>query len=246
MAGRVRMSAGSGFDVPSLDAWNWRIAAGMAAAWVAELVLTAVGVPLYGWLGWSSPGWGAAPWTLLTWPLVQGGQVLSVVIGLYVVGSVLPAVFGGYSYRKIAEAVGWMLAGGVAVGLALSVVGGLLGLPTGHGFVLGWLPLTAGLFTLFGLRNAEGQVYLFFALPIDARAIVWVSLGLPVLMWLAGLSRGATLGPAVSIGAWAGAYLWFHQRSHRSPRRDALREKGRRIERELQVLQGGRSNDTFH
>lgn len=251
MAGPARGMGGSGFRPPSLQGTGPRIAAALGALWLVELLLRAAGLDPIRWLAWISWGPGFIPWGVLTWPLVQGSSVLGVLIGLYIIASIVPSVLAGYDQRKSREALGAIYAGGVLAGVVGQVLSVATGLPIATGSTLGWNHLFAGLFALFGLRTPEGTVHLNFVLPIQARWFVWLSVGIPALMWLAALPRGMTLGPVVSMGCWAGAWWWFHNRSFRSPRggrkrRAELKRKARKIEHELKVLRGGKDDDSYH
>jgi len=251
MAGPARAGGNRGFRPPQIRGTGPRIAAVLGALWLVELLLRAGGLDLVPWVAWWGFGQGFVPWGPATWPLVQGPSVLSVLIGLYIVATFLPAILAGYDRRKSMEAIGAIYAGGVLAGLVGNGASYATGLPLATGVALGWSHLFAGMFALYGLRNPEGTVQLNFVLPIEARWFVWLSIGIPALMWLANLPTGMTLGPIVSIGCWSGAYWWFHNRAFRSPRpgrrrREELKKQARRIEHELRVLKGGKDDDTFH
>lgn len=235
------------FRPPRIDSWNWRIAAFLGAIWVVEIILENAGVPLLMLLSWTDTGAGFSLWQPLTWPLVQGRSVLWVLVQLYILGSILPAATGGWTDRERLQLGAWMWGGGIATALLLNGLSHLTGVRLAWGQVHGWAPALAGLFALFGLRNPQAQVLLFFVIPVRAEAFLWLAVGLPALYLLVAIPAGNTLGPAVTIGCWAGAYLWYHRPQRLSPRQKRkLRRQARDIRKELRVLRGGKDEDTWH
>ena len=82
---------------------------------------------------------------------------------------------------------------GIAGGLMV-VIFHLLGLLFGFGAgaqVLGFSGAALGLLAVFCLQNREAQVLLFFVLPIRAKYILPLSLGVDFLMWLVPSSNHA-------------------------------------------------------
>lgn len=249
---RPRGGGGGGarFEMPRLHGTGPRVAGFLGALWVLELVLNAAHLNVSTLLAWHAFGYDFTVWGVLTWPFVQGSDVFGTLIELVILASMWDAVFGGYDRGKTREAIGAMLGGGIALGLALSAISALTGVPLAVGSHLGVSPLLAAFFALYGLRNPDATILLMFIFPVQARLFTWASLLIPALLWLAALPMGGPLGLVVAVGSWGGAYLWFHKRSFRQrppgKRVQELRRREKEIRRQLQVLQGGKDDDTYH
>ncbi len=229
----------AGPALPYLDPWMKRLLAGLAGLFVAEILAGLVGVylhPLY----YTGRDFLAAPWTLLTRLPFQGPQaVVSTALDLLVLYFFLPALAHHLSRRQMLEALAATAAGSTAAVLLLDIIG------IGAGAAHGWGHLLVGAVALFGLSMPGATVNLYFLIPIQARWILWAALILPVLMLLSDLGAGGnSLASVQAVGAWGGAYAWWHGRGP-GARRMRLKRKARTIERELRVFQGGRSR-TVH
>lgn len=207
---------------------------GLLALYVVELVLSATGAPVQ-LLAWLPLGQGFAPWQPLTRFAVQGPSVLNVLIALAVAWFVFPALDQLLRREQLGEATLAMAAAATVLPLTAELAGVL-----SPGIIVGWTSLVGGWIVLFGLARPDGEVRLYFVLPVTGQMIVWGMLGIEVLMLLAAPNT-ASLEP---IGVWVGAWAWWNYRGPGARRRH-LRREGARVERELrrfQVLDGGRSD----
>jgi hypothetical protein len=225
-------------QLPRLEPWMIRLLAGLFGLYVLELVARNAGLDLYG-LAWRPLAHGFAPWQLVTHYALQGSQdgaVTSVLFGLLMLYFALPAVDATVERGVWLRTLGAGAAAGVVLGLLTDAVG-LAGVaPT-----MGWLPLTVGLFVMFGLALPQGIVKLFFVLDIPARWLVWMSLAFLALRMVVAPSLGAAEG----LGVWIGVYGYWNLRGPGARRRN-LQQRKQSIERELrrfEVVEGGRSSN---
>jgi len=215
-----------------------RLLAGLFGLFVLELVARNAGLELYG-LAWQPFRHGFAPWQLVTHYVLQGsenGSVTSVLFGLLMLYFALPAVDATVERGVWLRALGAGALAGVGLGLLTDAVG-----LAGTAPSMGWLPLTVGLFVMFGLALPNGIVKLFFVLDIPARWLVWMSLGF-LALWMV---VTPSLASAEGLGVWIGVYGYWNLRGPGARRRD-LHQKKRSIERELrrfEVIEGGRSSN---
>jgi hypothetical protein len=228
---RAPDQAGSFPDPPQ---WAKQLLIGLFVVYVAELVLNAAGLPILA-LAWYPTGQGFAPWQLLTRFLVQGPGVVGVLVALFVAWFIIPVLEQVLRRDQLAEATAAMAAGATILPLVADATGLFQG-----SVILGWTSFITGWVVLFGLAQPDGEVRLYFVLPVTGRMIVWGSLGLYALFLLAAPVT-ASLEP---IGVWAGAYAWW---SYRGPgaRQRYLRQQAGKVERELrrfEVLDGGKSD----
>lgn len=224
-------------QMPSLSPWMTRVLGGLFALYVLELVLRNAGLDVYA-LVWRPLGSGFAPYQPFGRFLVQGddsGALFNVLIGLLVLYFLLPAM------DQVLERAQWLrgLAAGVVGGTVLPFLLDVVGLAPGGG-AMGWVVSTSALFLLFGLAMPDGEIRLFFVLPVSGRIIVWGTLALSVLFYL----LGPSLHTAEAIGVWCGVMAWWYGLGPGARRRQ-LQKKATSIEAELrrfQVIEGGRSN----
>jgi len=225
-------------QLPRLEPWMVRLLAGLFGVYVLELVARNAGLDLYG-LAWRPFLHGFAPWQLLTHYALQGsqdGSVTNVLFGLLMLYFALPAVEATVERGLWLRALAAGAVGGLVLGLLVDVIG-LAGVAP----AMGWLPLTIGLFVLFGLALPQGVVKLFFVLDIPARWLVWMSLGFLLLRMLLAPSLAAAEG----LGVWCGVVGYWYRAGPGARRRHLQREK-RSVERELrrfEVIEGGRSTN---
>jgi hypothetical protein len=224
------------FGLPTPARWHVILIVTLLVAYVTELVLNLLGVPLYALLPWYPLGSGFEPWQLATHFLVQGNDapnVLWVVVGLLVLYFFLPSVDTVVERRQLGFAVLSAAIGSVLLGLAFDGAG-LAGamFPT-----LGWGKLVGALFVLYGLARPD-QVILLVMFPLRGRWLVWGTLGFALLLVLARHDLDAYGG----LGVWCGVYGWWHTLGP-GARRRRLMKKAAGIEKELKirVIEGGKS-----
>jgi hypothetical protein len=220
------------FQLPTLERWHVFLIVGLLVAYVLELVLNLLHVPIYQLLPWYSFGAGFLPWQLATHYLVQGPDVFNVLLGLLGLYFFLPAVHRAVGERQLAFA---MIAS-VVVGVVVGVLVDLTGLASAS-VSMGWVPLVAALPAIYGLARPDDTILLLF-FPVKARWMLWGSLGVALLMVLA----YHTIGTWEAVGVWLGVYGWWHLLGP-GARRRRLIKKASGIEKELKirVIEGGKS-----
>ncbi|MCB9665204.1 MAG: hypothetical protein H6732_13925 [Alphaproteobacteria bacterium] len=239
---------GSPPGLPGVDPWLVRVLGPLLGAYVVELVLFAAGVDVYA-LAWHPLGMGWAWWQVPGHLLIMPREaVLNVLISLLVAGMFLPGLRAHLGDRGLGELIGASVLGGIGAMLLFDAVGALGLMDVGRALALGWGHLIVALIVAFGLSNPTGEIRLYFLFPIPAWILVWGSLLVPALFLLVALGNGAdVLGHARTVGAWGGAWAWWHSRGP-AGRRRTLTARKTRIERELshlQVLPGGK-DDVVH
>lgn len=221
-----------GVGLPPVAPWLRNLLLGLFLLYVAELVLLNVGLPVYT-LAWQDFGGGFAVWQPLTHWLVQGPRVDGVAFALLAIYFFLPGIADRLGRRNLTEAVVSGGAGGLVLGLIADAVG------LGFGPAMGWAPFVFGLTTMFGLTYPQGEVRLFFVLPVKGVWFLWGSLVLALLTWLATLKG---LSAVENIGQWLGVFAWWHLRGP-GARTRSLRKSGKSVEQNLRrfdVLPGGK------
>jgi hypothetical protein len=220
--------------LPPAPRWVQVLSFGLVGVFVVELLLRAAHVPV-DILAWFPFGTGFAPWQPVTRLLVQGGDasaVFSTVFGAFI----LYLSLGNFERKVVAQAMLAAWACGTALALALDAIGVLRPVPA-----MGWTGLIGPLIVLFGLYRPDGRILLWLVLPISGRLLVWGTLFVSTLVFLAERSLWA----ASAIGGWAGVYAWWLLLGPGARRRQ-LRRDARGIERELKrftVIDGGRGNN---
>lgn len=228
----MRPNRSAGIGVPRLPDWGRNLLVGLFALYALELFgRNILGLPV-DQLAWFPFRSGFAPWQPLTHFLIQGNGVFGVVISGFVLALLLPTI-QDFDRRKLAEFFGW------AAGIGILVAGLLDGMGILRGPALGWSSAVTALIVLFGLRNPNAQVLLFFVLPVQASLFVW---GTGVISFLL-LLASPTLASAEYFGVFLGVMAWWNLRGPAARRRQ-LAKKAANIERELrnfQVIEGGRN-----
>lgn len=235
------------YALPTLEPWHRSLLIGLFVAYVVELVLYNVGVPLYTLLPWYSLEGGFEPWQPVTRFLVQGasrGAIFDVLIGLLVLYFFLPAVEMLVERRTLGIAVAAGAIGGTVVPFAVDVAGALE-----LSGALGWTGLVMVLPVVFGLARPEQDILLFI-FPVKAKWFLWGALVLALLNLLVEQSLDTFEG----LGVWLGTFLWWHGLGP-GARRRKLKTQADGIVRELsrfEVIEGGRDrpqgrqDDTVH
>lgn len=226
-----RTAVGGGFQLPPVTPLLRNVLIALFVLYAAELVARNVlGLPI-DLLAWHALGHGFLPFQPVTRYLVQGNGVIGVVLAGVVLYFFLPTIERSFKTAQWVEA---LLAGAVG-GTVFALLCDLLGLA--GGVALGWASLLAVLIVLFGLKNPDATILLFFVLPVPAKILAWGSGVLALLLFLATLD----LTTADYLGTWAGAVGWWFYRGPGGRKRRLVR-KARRIERELErfeVFEGG-------
>jgi hypothetical protein len=234
----MRPSNQAGPQLPTLEPWMRTLLMALFGLFVLEVVLRFGGLDL-SFLGWFPLGLSFEGWQPLTHFLVFGpgaGSVYQVLLGLLILYFTLPAMGATLTQRQLAGAAGTI----AVVAAAVAFLADLLGLV--HGPAFGWISVSIGLIVLFGLARPTATILLFFVLPVSGKVIVWGTLGIDVLVYLA----EPTLGTAEGVGAWVGAVGWWQLMGPGAKRR-VLKAKKAHIEKELrrfEVIEGGRSQET--
>jgi len=219
-----------------MSSFTKRTLFGLFGLFIFELVVRRAGAPvdLLVWYPFSSV---FSPHQLVTRFFVQGagsGAVTRVLIGLLVLYFFLDQVRGSLSERQFAEALGAVAVGSTVVGLTADSMG------LAPGPAMGWTPFVTGLVVLFGLSNPNREILLFLVLPIGGMMLVWATVVVTSIYYLA----EPGLHTVEELGAIAGVWGWWAWRGP-GGRRRVLKQKARHIERELhrfQVIDGGRND----
>ncbi|MDX9719844.1 MAG: rhomboid family intramembrane serine protease [Myxococcota bacterium] len=132
--------------------------------------------------------------------------------------------------RVLLFALGAGVAGGAMV-MLFALLGGLLGF-SGGALTFGFSGAALGMLAAFCILYAEASILLFFVIPVKAKYLLWLTVGIDLLFWIApgsDVSFPAHLGGMLFgvLVAGGGALLW---------RRITRRLRYRRIVKEaLQV-----------
>ena len=220
--------------LPPAPRWVQVLTFSLVGVFVLELLLRAVHVPV-DLLAWWPMGKGFAPWQPATRLLIQGADssaVFRTVFGAFI----LYISLGALDRRAVAQALLAAWACGTALALGLDALGLL-----SPSLALGWTGLIGPIFVLFGLYHPDGKILLGLVLPITGRLLVWGTLFVCALVFLA----EQTLGAADAIGGWLGVVGWWWLFGP-----GARTRSGRRVGRTLRtdhghfkVIDGGRAND---
>jgi hypothetical protein len=223
------------YALPALEPWHKTLLMVLFGAYVVELVLYNVGLPLYQWLPWYSLQGAFEVWQPLTRFVVQGaarGAVFDVLIGLVVLYFFLPAMEMFLDRATLLKAVLAAAVGGTLLPLGVDLLG-LLDLSG----AMGWTGLVMVLPVLFGLARPDQDI-LLLVFPVKARWFLWGTLVLALLYLLVEQSLDTFEG----LGIWLGTVGWWYGLGPGARRRQLL-AKSRDIERELhrfEVIEGGR------
>lgn len=222
------------FAMPSLERWHKNLLIALLAAYVIELLLALTGAPIYEYAPWYNFRSAFHPWQPVSHFLVQGNSsaaVSSVVFSLVMVYFLLPMVERAVSTRQLAGA----MASGAAIGITVAFAADAAGL-TAPGAALGWRPLVYALPAVYGIARPNDTLLLLF-FPVQARWVLWGSLGVALLMILA----EHTLATWEGLGVWLGVFGWWNVLGPGARKRQLLK-KASVVERELKirVIEGGK------
>lgn len=240
---------------PSLRPWMKGLLGGLFGLWLVQTVLAASlgGADLIGTFGsWLPRATLWTPWTLVTHWFVQNPRdAIGTLINLFILYSLLPTIAYALTRKQQIQALAAAMIGGtIAVALLdLALVTTAWQAPAGP--VFGWARLMIGMLLIFGLTNPDGEIRLFFVIPVQGRWFIWGSLAIAGLLLLSAFAGGDNVLAAIeSIGIWGGVYLWWFRWGPGGRRRQLLKQADS-IQRQLsrfQVVQGGknRDDDTVH
>jgi len=149
-------------------------------------------------------------WRILTYPLAGYGPasvwILLELLVLYWFARDLRAGLGGRRFWSLLAQSG--LAAGVAAVAVESLLAGVSRTTSAAPFALmqGQRTLLAIVVALFAVRYADAVIYLFFVLPVRARAFVWVSVLIAFVGFLATKDLGGLAGlwTATAAAYWRG------------------------------------------
>lgn len=221
--------------MPTLERWHRNLLVALFAAYVLELVLHNVGVPVYAWLPWFTFGEGFQPWQPFTRFLVQGASresVFGVLFALVILYFFLPAVEAIVERGQLLRAT----VAGMVVGTLLPLAVDLAGFCP-QSVALGWAPLAIVLPAVFGLARPDADI-LLLVFPVKARWFLWGTLVVALLYLMVERSLDTWQG----VGVWLGVYAWWNLLGPGARRRN-LKKQAAGIEKELrrfQVLEGGK------
>ncbi len=225
------------YGLGQVDETTRRVVTGAALLAVVEWALRAGQVFPLGALMWLPWGEGFQPWQPLTCYLVQGSDLLGLFISLLVLRFMLPTLQQLLPRRLLLQALGAAIAGGTVLALAVTLAG------LGTGAVAGWGTLMFPAIALFGLIVPEGEVQLYFVLPVRARTLVWASLAIALITaFFSVVGRSSSLMAAHELGTWLGVYGW-HQWRRRQQRPKGPAPRPPRQVRNFHVIDGGRNDD---
>lgn len=226
--------ASPAMQAPRLDPWMRNLLIGLFAAYVLELILANLRVPVDvlrlfpfdAGFAWFQP---------ITRFVVQGREaavnVLISIAVLYFFLPVLPRLLGRRQ---------WVEALGASALVATVLPMGIDALDLLPGAVrTGWDVLIPAIVVIFGLVQPKATIQLMFVLPVQASIFVWATLFFAVFFLLV----SPTTASVEPVGAWIGVVSWWQFRGPGSRRRQLLK-KADKLERELQrftVLDGGKA-----
>ncbi len=180
---------------------------------------------------------GGYVWQLLTYSWLHDlGQITHVLfnaIALYFLGNPLCKRWGAKTFLKF-----YLL-----TGLIAGVFSVLVGVSVGWRFdtpIVGASGAIFGLVTAYALLFPNAQFLLFFVLPLRARYLLWLSLGIDLMLFLAAPAYNVAIH--THVGGAIGGWLLITGNWH--PKVFGPRLKGlfaRRRNRTLRVVDGGRS-----
>ncbi|TMA15203.1 MAG: rhomboid family intramembrane serine protease [Deltaproteobacteria bacterium] len=239
--GRPAMSFGM---PPFPTGIKWLVIVTLAASVMSKVVpgmgATAVLTPALFWHGWV--------WQVFTYPFVipDARALLWSLLGIWLLGGSLEQQWG---MRRF---VGFYIAVSVLAGLATALVG-LAHPDVGNFHYFGNWPAIAGLIAAFAVTMPNAQIFFSFVLPVSARALLAISVGMTVLFMI----MDGWVGYVPELLGFPAGALWV---SSRSPRHLLLRARvwwiDRRLRRsrlrvvrgkddEATPLSGGRGSDKY-
>lgn len=185
---------------------------------------------------------GLRPWTIVTYAFLHDlhtpTHILFNMMGLFFLGPSLERRWGGKGFLQFYL---WSV---VIAGLA-SVVLGLLLPGIFGGQVVGASGAIMAILAAFSLVQPEATILLFFVLPIQARWILWIALGIDTVVFFSGSSDlayhthlgGAFAAWLLVTGSWRPGLLVDRVRLAWLRRNRTRKASG------FQVLPGGKGRD---
>ena len=189
------------------------LAASVMSKVVPGLAETAVLTPALFWKGWV--------WQIFTYPFVipDSRALIWSLLGIWLLGGSLEQQWGARRF------VSFYVAVSALAGLATALVG--LALPVvGRFSYFGNWPAIAGLITAFAVTMPNAQIFFAFILPVSARTLLAISVGVTVLFMV----MDGWVGYVPELLGFPAGALWI---SSRSPRHLFLRFKVWWIDRRL-------------
>jgi membrane associated rhomboid family serine protease len=182
------------------------------------------------------------PWQPLTSLLVNGPTPLAAFFDWLFLFFILGPVETLMGTRRFLRGMGTVVL--FAAGMTFLLDGlGLLDVAGLEAAYVGLNPVMVGLLVFFGLAMPNAQIMLFFVLPVKASSVAWVAGLLSLLFFL----YTPTLGTAMALFGWVGAYLWSQGKTGTLDRWK-LKWRKAKLEKELerfQVLDGGKDDDDW-
>ena len=191
------------------------------------------------------------PFTYMWFHDTEGlGHIAFNLLALFFLGPPLERRWGRRTFLRF-----YLLSGFIA-GLFTVLVGLLIpswfAVPT-----LGASGAILALVAAFSMVHPDGQVLIFFVIPMRARYLVAVALGIDVLMFLvAGPATstvaihthfgGALAGWLLITGNWRPQVAWFRLKQRFGGGRPPKGGSGRSGGPQLRVIRGGRDDRTLH
>ncbi|MGE0495303.1 MAG: rhomboid family intramembrane serine protease [Vulcanimicrobiota bacterium] len=208
------------------------VTTGLIVAQIVTFLALFFGQPqLVGWMITSDAL--KEPWALFTYPLVNGGPIVGLLLTCFVLGWVLSSLERTWGSGKLGAA---LLSMTVGQGLCLTLGSYLL---EHTGAALVGIPLVlTGMFTMWAMMNPRATVLLFFVIPLEARFLGYLGL----------IGTWAYYGPALGLFAiicplagWY--YVTQPQGRGRSQGPGTLQRLDRaRRKRRLRAIEGGKKD----
>lgn len=146
-------------------------------------------------------------WELITFQFLHAGKwhLVCNLLGIYFFGRFIEGRLGRGAMLKI------YFAGGIAGGLSQAALG-LLWPSQFGGPVVGASAGVVALFAAFAMIEPDAQVLLWFVLPVQARYVLWISLGIAGFFLM--FPGGSTVAHAAHLGGMLTGIAFVRWRLH--------------------------------